>query len=69
MSSARLRRPGLQPERLEATNQVRADRESMQLSYRQVRLIRQIFGIAFLGYVAFVLYLMVAAAVWKRTLF
>jgi hypothetical protein len=41
----------------------------MQLSYRQVRLIRQIFGIAFLGYVAFVLYLMVAAAVWKRTLF
>jgi len=69
MGSARPRSPGLQPEGLEAIPQFRADRESMQLTYRQVRLIRQIFGIAFLGYVAFVLYLMVAAAVWKRTLF
>ena len=41
----------------------------MQLSYRQVRLIRQIFGIIFLGGVAFILFLMAAAAVWNRTMF
>lgn len=40
----------------------------MQLTVRQIRLIRQIVGIAFLGGVAFVLYLLVTAAVWHRTM-